>query len=279
MRRIALALLASLVPAVPAFASEHVMKVNEVALSFSGAQYVELLDTAAEPFPSDSYKLAVYDGAGLPVGQVPIDKSLIAGKTTPVLVASQPQVGNASADASLAVTLPPDGQACFESNFRRIHCLAWGNVANKLSGYGGPTDSGPAPPAAKSLGRCPTGAAIGNGTPKAANACPDTTKPTATVGARTQKLGAVLASGYKFTVRSNERGKARAQLIRRGRVVATLTKTLAARVAKSFALRPARATRDALADAMSATFTLKVVVTDAAGNARTVTRPVTVRRS
>jgi hypothetical protein len=100
----------------------------------------------------------------------------------------------------------------------------------------------------------------------------------ASLVARTQKLGAVLASGYRFAVRSNEKGTARAQLLRRGRVVATATKPLSASVSRSFALRPSKPVRDALAGAPSAVFTLKVRVTDAAGNARDVVRVLTLRR-
>jgi hypothetical protein len=106
----------------------------------------------------------------------------------------------------------------------------------------------------------------------------DRTKPVASVTARTQRLGAVLASGYRFGVRSNERGTARAQLLRRGRVVASATRSLSRGGLRSFALRPSKPVRDALVAAQTAVFVLKVRVTDAAGNFRDVVRTLTVRR-
>jgi hypothetical protein len=284
MRRLPLTLLAALALAAPAQASEHNMRVNEVALSFGGnpgAQFIELLDPVDEPFPSPPYKLNVYDANGVLVGTVDLgNNATIVDKGTPMLVAT-PGVPNA--DRTFTFKLPANGQACFESSETatpHIHCMAWGTITVAVkAGYAAPTTTGPNPPDGKSLSLCPRGGAVVTATPKAANACPDVTKPIATVAAKTQKLGPILAAGYKFAVKSNEKGKAKAQLLRRGKVVATSTKSLSARVAKAFALRPAKATRDALAGAMTATFTLKVVVTDAAGNARTVTRPVTVKRT
>jgi hypothetical protein len=284
VRTFAALLLVLLAAATPASASEHVMRVNEVGLSVEGGAFVELLDVNGEPFPSLSYKLAVYGPGGAMVGETPIDKSAIAGKRTPVLVSSQPTVGGQPRDIALTVALPADGQACFESNLQKIHCLAWGNVPTKLSGYGASTDSGPAPPTGRSLARCPSAALVGAPSPRAANPCvtptpaPDRTKPVASITARTQKLGPVLASGYRFAVRSNEKGTARAQLLRRGRVVAAAAKPLSAGVPRSFALRPSKPVRDALAGAQSAVFTLKVRVTDAAGNFRDVVRVLTLRR-
>jgi hypothetical protein len=278
VRRFALALVLVLAYAAPASASEHVMRVNEVGLSAEGGQFVELLDPASEPFPNPPYKLAVYDAAGAPVGSTPIDKAVIAGRATPVLLASAPTVGGQARDLPLTVTLPTDGQACFENNREKVWCLGWGNVTNKLAGYAGPSGAGVSPPSGKALSQCPAGFVVTDPTPKAANACPDTAKPVASVAAKTQKLGAALSGGYKFKVRSNEKGKARAQLVRKGKVVASATKTLSAGVAKSFSLRPSKATRTALASARSANFTLKVRVTDAAGNVRNVTRPVHLTR-
>jgi hypothetical protein len=280
MRRVALSLAALFALAAPAQASEHQQRINEVGLDVGSAQFLELLDSAPEPFPNPPYKIGVYGPDGASVGDVPIDKAAIAGRTTPVLVASQPAVNGQARDLPLTVTLPTDGQACFENKLEKLACVAWGNVTTKLSGTVAATESTSSPPATgKSFSRCPRGPVIAAATPKAANACPDLTKPVATVAARTQKLAPVLASGYRFTVRSNEKGKAKAQLLRRGKVVATSTKPLAARVTKPFALRPSKPTRDALAGSMSATFTLRVVVTDAAGNARTINRPVTVKRT
>jgi len=283
VRTLAAFLLVLLAAAAPASASEHSMRVNEVGLSVEGGAFVELLDQNGEPFASLSYRLAVYDSGGALVGATPIDKSVIAGRRTPVLVSSQPTVGGQPRDIALTVALPADGQACFESNIDKIHCLAWGNVSTKLTGYGASTDSGPAPPTGQSLARCPSAALVGTPSPRALNPCVtprpgDHTKPVGSVTARTQKLGTVLASGYRFGVRSNEKGTARAQLLRKGRVVATATKPLSAGVLRSFALRSPKPVRDALAGAQTAVFTLKVRVTDAAGNFRDVARVLTLRR-
>lgn len=280
MRTFVAFLLALLGLAAPASASEHNMRVNEVGLSVEGGAFVELLDVNGEPFPGLSYKLAVYGAGGALVGATPIDKSVIAGRRTPVLVSSQPSVVGQARDIALTVALPADGQACFESNTDKIHCLAWGHVTTKLSGYGASTDSGPAPPTGQSLARCPSAALVGAPSPRAPNPCvsPDHTRPAASIGARPQKLGAVLAFGYRFTVRSNEPGKARVKLLRNGRVVATATKPLSRGLTRSFALRPSKPVRDALASAQAATFTLKVHVTDAAGNVRDLVRVLALRR-
>jgi hypothetical protein len=281
MRTLAVALLALLALAAPASASEHSMRVNEVGLSVEGGAFVELYDANGEPFPNLSYKLAVYGPGGAAVGEVPIGKSTIAGRTTPVLVASQPTVSGKTRDVALTVSLPSDGQACFESNVSRIHCMAWGNVTNRLSGYGAPTDSGAAPPAGQSLARCPSGALVGAPSPGAPNPCvsaPGPTRPVVSIAAPAQKLGAVLASDYRFTVRSDRKGMARAALLRAGKVVAAGSKALSAGVARKFTLKLPKAVRNALATARAATFTLKVRVTDAAGNFRDVVRVVSLRR-
>jgi hypothetical protein len=269
----------------PARASEHDMRVNEVATSLGGnpaAQFVELLDPLNEPFPNPPYKLAIYDAAGNPGTVVGLgDNASIVDSGTPMLIASA-AAGFGNADKTATLNLPASGQACFESSSLvtfRIHCMSWGTITNPVSpGYGGPTTTGAAPPDGQSLQRCPAGAVVASPTPKAANSCPDTTKPRATLTTAAQKLGRVISSGYKLKVKSNEKGKARAQLVRQGKVLRTSTKSLSAGVAKAFTLALPRATKLALAGARSATFTVKLRVTDAAGNVRNVTRTVTLRR-
>ena len=196
----------------------------------------------------------------------------------------------------------PNGQACFErNNGQIIYCLRWGTITNPVGSIStsGPSPGDgqslePAPPAARSGRRHPrprTGAAVaaaaagpaaagraGVAAPARTGGTTDTTRPLATLTTAGQKLGRVISSGYKLRVRSNETGKARAQLLRRGKVLRTSTRSLSAGVARSFTLTLPRATKLALARSRSATFTLKVRVTDAAGNVRNITRTLTLRR-
>ena len=293
MGRFAPALAALLVLAVAAPAAQatyHLNHVNEVGLSVGGAQFVETLDPG-EPFPVvfAPYKLIVYTASGSEVGQQTLEASALANRSTPVLIADQATVGGQARDIALtAGPLPAEGQACFFGNGSNVHCMRWGNVSAPVSASS--SDAGPAPSDGQALQRCPTGAVVAGATPKAANACggatgggggggtADTTKPRATLTAAAQRLGRVISSGYRLKVRSNEKGKARAQLLRRGRVLRTSTKSLAAGVAKAFTLALPRTTRVALAGARSATFTLKIRVTDASGNVRNLTRTLTLRR-
>jgi hypothetical protein len=107
----------------------------------------------------------------------------------------------------------------------------------------------------------------------------DKTKPKGTLTTATQKLGAVLKSGYKLKLKSNEKGKARVQLVRGTKVLRTVTKSLKANVKKSFVLTVPSATKTALKTKQSAKFTVKVRLTDAAGNVRNIVRTVNVKKS
>ena len=296
MRRFAPALVALLALAVGAPAAQatyHLNHVNEVGLSVGGAQFVETLDPG-EPFPVvfAPYKLVVYSASGSEVGQQTLDASVLANRSTPILIADQAAVGGQARDIALtAGPLPAEGQACFFGNGSNVHCMRWGNVTAPVSASS--SDAGPAPSDGQALQRCPTGAVVAVATPKAANSCggggggtgggggggtTDTTRPRATLTASAQRLGRVISFGYRLKVRSNEQGKARAQLLRRGKVLRTSTRSLSAGVSRSFTLTLPRPTRRALAGVRSATFTLKVRVTDAAGNVRNLTRTLTLRR-
>jgi hypothetical protein len=87
----------------------------------------------------------------------------------------------------------------------------------------------------------------------------------------------VRSRGLKIRVRSNEAGRVRAQLVRRGGVLRTITRALRANVRRELALTLPVATTFALRNARSATFVVRLRVTDAAGNARTLTRLVLLR--
>lgn len=278
----------TLVLAAPASASFHLATVNEVMTSTggdTGKRFVEMLDTAGEPFPVGfgPYKLISYDQAGAVQGSQTLSTPL---PTTPFLVstpAADVALG-ATGDQVLTIPLPQaSGAVCFAhgATDEKVNCMAWG----AFSGSGFPGVTGAAPADGQSLQSCPSGTVVAAPTPKTANSCSaggggtkDTKKPHATLTAATQKLGAVLTSGYKLKVKSNEKGKARVQLLRQGKVIRTSTKSLSAGVAKAFTLTLPKATKTALADRRSATFTLKIRVTDVAGNVRNVTRPLTLRR-
>lgn len=291
MRRFALpaAALLALAFAAPAQASYHLNKVNEVGLSVGGAQYVETLDAAGEPFPiiAAPFKLVVYNAAGTQTGEQTVDGSVFANKTTPILFANQPTVGGQARDAELtAGPLPVEGTVCFFGAGSNVHCLRWGN-ATAPPGAG---DAGLSPGPEQSLQKCPSGAVVAAATPKANNLCTmpgtgggggavDNTKPKGTLTTPTQKLGAVLSSGYKLKLKSNEKGKARVQLVRGPKILRTLTKSLKANVKKSFVLTVPSGTKTALKTKQSAKFTVKVRLTDAAGNVRNIVRTVTVKRS
>nr|MDQ4042137.1 hypothetical protein [Actinomycetota bacterium] len=151
MRPILATLLAFLLLAAPAGALDHRMTVNEVATSLGGStgnQFVELLDQADEPFPF-GYRLAVYDSAGVSVGNQSLGSGMaVVDGGAPMLIA-RGNVG-ATPHAALTITLPTSaGQACFERvNGDRIHCLRWGTIANAV---GALAASGPAPGDGQSL--------------------------------------------------------------------------------------------------------------------------------
>jgi hypothetical protein len=139
-----IALFVLLLSAVPAQASFHLMRINEVMLSTggnTGAQFVEMLDSVDEPFPPGSapYKIVVYDTNGARLGAHTMSQALLAGRdnTQPLLIST------AAADAALGVTgdevldvpLPATGQLCYTagSSESRIDCIAWGCIATAVS--------------------------------------------------------------------------------------------------------------------------------------------------
>ncbi|HTM18887.1 MAG TPA: MYXO-CTERM sorting domain-containing protein [Kofleriaceae bacterium] len=166
------AVAALLLAASPAHALQHLMHVNEVFLDDgTGAQYIELNDSNGEPF-SNSYELHIYDADGGEVGVVALPS--VAANQTFYMVANATAVGvfglgGAGAnDAVLDVTLPADGEACFETTTgSRIHCVAWGCINTPV----GNPNRGASPPEGMSLSR-PAGAGlyqVTNPTPGAAN--------------------------------------------------------------------------------------------------------------
>lgn len=150
----------------PALAADHNMKVGEVLLSQGGdgtAQYIELQDPG-EGFPATTYEIEIYDTNGGTLGVIPL---AIAGGTKRFLVATGAAATafGVSADATLTVTLPTPGQACFEkSGNTRIQCLSWGTVNTPVTG--GFTDTGASPPDGQSLARSGMNYVLGAPTPE-----------------------------------------------------------------------------------------------------------------
>jgi hypothetical protein len=280
VRRFAGTILALLVTAVPAQAADHRMTVDEVATSLGGApanQFVELLDPADEPFLFPTgYRLNVYDGAGVSVGSQSLGGGMgIVDAGAPMLLAK----GSAGAapHQPLTVALPTTaGQACFErGDGSQIHCLRWGTITNPV---GTLAADGPAPTDGQSLQICSGQAKLGTPTPKAANTCsaspgpgptpaPDRRKPVVVVTIPRQAFAAARSRGVVVRVRSNEAGRVRARLSRGRRLLRTVNAALTAARTRTLVLT--------LPTGVSAgTYTVRLHVTDRAGNPRDVTRTV-----
>jgi hypothetical protein len=117
------------------------MRINEVGTG--DKQFIELLDSADEAFPSNEggYAVVTYNAAGGYVGQHNISTALLQGRdNTKPLLLSWP-----GADAAYGVTgheqlsarVPDVGQACFQKgtfpNVTNVNCVAWGCVTNVVS--------------------------------------------------------------------------------------------------------------------------------------------------
>ena len=117
------------------------MRVTEVKLADGGGAFVEIQDSASEPFLS-SYHLSIFGGDGTPMGTQQLDKTAFVNSTSP--------------HAFDVNALPPGvGQVCFTRGMGgsdHIHCVAYGCPASPLSSEGG-TNSASAPAAGQSLQR------------------------------------------------------------------------------------------------------------------------------
>lgn len=156
-----------------AFAADHVMKVGEVMVSNQGStssQFIELEDANIEPFPNNPYTLQLFDAAGGSIGNVSLT---IPPSTRRFLIATPTaatQLG-VTAQATLTVTLPANGQACFAKSLGRIHCFGWGAITTQVIAAGN-TDMGASPPDGQSIQRVNNTYALGGPTPGAANTAP-----------------------------------------------------------------------------------------------------------
>jgi hypothetical protein len=301
MRRtiFAVTVLGTLLLAAPAHATFHLLKINELAVSTGGsqsAQFVELLDPSSEPFPVTfaPYKLVVYDGAG---NKLPGEQTLMTSpgyaNPTPRLLATQPTVLGAARDEALTISLPAAaGQLCYAngSGPSLVDCLGWGAVSAPVKA-GEPIGS--APPDGQSLDRCATGVQVAAPTPKAANGCAsggggggttDRTAPKASLTAARPSLARLVAKGLKLTVHSNEaaRVKASLQLLARTARKPPTIGSVSVRLRKAgsahLTLKLSRSGQKRLSGVERAKLRVLVTVTDAAGNARHLSKRLTVVR-
>ncbi len=160
-----------------AYAADHIAKVGEVMISKQGSttsQFIEIEDPAGESFPNGPYSLTLFDAAGNPTGSVAL--TVPAGTTRLVIasVVAKTQFGLPTATTTLTVTLPANGQACFNRSSGRIHCLAWGTVTSQVTGTSG-NALGASPPDGMSLQLVSGTYVLGTPSPGAANtaAVPD----------------------------------------------------------------------------------------------------------
>jgi hypothetical protein len=142
-----------------AFGADHLMRVDEVLVSKdndTSIQFVELDDPSLEPFPSNPYKLEIYNAQGTQVG--PSIQLSVAPNTQRILVASAnaDTAFGTTRDATLTQTLPADGQACFISAGNiKIMCLAWGCIQTQI--VANVMVRAPSPPNNQSVQRQTTG--------------------------------------------------------------------------------------------------------------------------
>ncbi len=157
-----------------AFAADHLVKIGEVMISNQGSttsQFIEMEDPG-ESFPSPPYSFEYYDAGGNSIGST----ALTVPSGTTRLVAATPTAATQlgfTPQATLTVTLPANGQACFKRGVNvRIYCLAWGTVTTTVLSTGGTNATGPTPPDGMSVQLVSGSYALGAPTPGAANAAP-----------------------------------------------------------------------------------------------------------
>ncbi|MBL0212669.1 MAG: hypothetical protein IPQ07_02165 [Myxococcales bacterium] len=180
------AALALTLAASPAYAVDHLARVNEVMLSNAGdptQQFLEIEDPTGETFPS-SYSIFVYGADGttiahnqgivFPSGST-MRVTLITGSARQAFGAIPINSNPPNVVINLGGTLPAVGTACFRKAGVEQHCLSWGNAAAPSMVPVNGRVTGAAPTDGTSLQRQPTCAAVGAPTPNAANAsitCP-----------------------------------------------------------------------------------------------------------
>jgi hypothetical protein len=258
IRIAATAMFVLLLGAVPAQATFHLMRVNEVMLSTGGnanAQFVELIDPSDEPFPSSAgpYKIVVYDANGTRLGAHTISTALLQGRdnTQPLLIstpASDAAFG-VTGDEPLDVALPSTGQLCYTagSSESAFDCVAWGCIATPAAS---PLTRVPVPPDGQSVQRQGANGStfqLAQPTPKAQNVPGSIAQPCGSApsnafsvkGKKSLKSGAVaitvkVAGPGRVSAKDAGSGKARFKPVKvsaskAGTVTLTVKPTAAAR--------------------------------------------------
>ncbi len=147
--------------AAPASADEHRNRVAEIFLADAAqgdlVQFVELFDPMGEPFPEEDYHLGIYDTTGALLGTVPIDPPPGTFRYLVATPAAEATFG-VQADAPLTMTLPTEGQVCFEvveeGETERISCVGYGCLESVVEGEFA-TETGMAPFDGQSIQRRP----------------------------------------------------------------------------------------------------------------------------
>ncbi len=303
LRTAALSLMMSLALVAGAQAADHVMHVTEVYPSASdpGMAFVELQDTASEPFPAPGYALASLDASGAELGrQVFTPPYGFASNAQPFLVAAD---GRPTRDAALTIPLAGARKVCFYRGVNTkevIHCLTFDTPPEGQSAQLTSTDAVvsacPTPDAANkqaagpcagvtpppTVGSDPTTAPAPGATPPAPAAAPaaDLRAPTLRLSARRlQRLGQLRLSvlvDERATVTVTGTGLAAGRkfaLIKLRRVCAAGTRTV---------LRPkltragTEAVRRAVKRGTRPVATVKIVARDSAGNVTTKRLKITL---
>jgi hypothetical protein len=258
-----------------AWTADHRMRVTEIKLAEGGGAFVEVQDSAMEPFPS-SYHLSIFSGDGTPMGTQTLDKTAFVFDTSP--------------HAFDVNALPPGvGQVCFTRGMGgsdHIHCLAYGCPASPITSEGG-TNNAAAPTAGQSVQRqsdgtydlaAPTkGTANASGTDAACTGgggggAPDTLAPDQflSFGSRqdVDRLGVTVTLNEAATV--TVRGSVNVPGAARRLALRTVRQDLAANVRKRFRLRlrrrALRAVRNALEDGSTVRASVRITAEDGAGN-------------
>ena len=138
-------IVAGVLPATPARASFHLIKITEVyggASNDPEAQYVEIQTYASDQTFLAGRRIAVFDAAGAEGGSFEFTRNLSNGAEGAYALVATPE-----AEATLGVTadlhMDPvidlsGGRICFLDDMLPIDCVSWGSYSGESSGTGTP---------------------------------------------------------------------------------------------------------------------------------------------
>jgi plastocyanin len=285
-----------------AVASFHEQKVDEVQLaspSSASAQFVELFDSGGptETFPgfASPYGLAIFDGAGHPLGSQTLNGTKMsaaraAGRPYLVSTGASDGASGTAGDEVLTVPLPGgSGQACYTAGqgHQPYSCLTWGCVAKPVDAGSGTGSAGGAVPSAGNSAQrqsddtvqiAPSTPGAPNRTGQKRTACA-TAKPPAFKGARLLTQHApVSTSGrvrLKFACSSTAVAHCTARVtltIAGGRIGSAVLGKWTKTTSRVIAVK-----RSAFADHKSHRVSVSLRARDAAGRTKTTHDAVTLR--